>query len=114
MTNAFLPLLVGKDDAVPPGVRMTLVGQEDSEQSMPSDDFLTDTLDLLDKPDAKELVVERARFIRDAVATGFHDHVLAMISGSSPFRQRSCPASSATRSRLKTSPSTIRCATWPR
>jgi uncharacterized oxidoreductase len=133
MTYAFLPLLVGKDDAVvmnvtsalafvpyqstptysatkaalhsfseslriqlasadagvqvievvPPGVRTTLMGQQDSEQSMPLDDFLTATLDLLrDKPDAKELVVEHARFIRDAVANGSYDNVLAMINGS--------------------------------
>ncbi|MFG2370229.1 SDR family oxidoreductase [Streptomyces sp. NPDC048504] len=133
MTYAFLPLLVGKDDAVvmnvtsalafvpfpstptysatkaalhsfseslriqlagadagvqvievvPPGVRTTLLGQQDSDQSMPLDDFLSETLDLLrEKPDAKELVVERAGFIRDAVANGSYDDVLAMISGS--------------------------------
>ncbi|MFI6933163.1 hypothetical protein [Streptomyces sp. NPDC050287] len=46
-------------------------------------DFLTETLDLLrEQPDAKELVVERARFIRDAQANGSYDDVLAMISGS--------------------------------
>ncbi|WP_328355116.1 SDR family NAD(P)-dependent oxidoreductase [Streptomyces sp. NBC_00445] len=133
MTYAFLPLLVGKDDAVvmnvtsalafvpfpvtptysatkaalhsfseslriqlagadagvqvievvPAGVRTTLMGQQDSDQSMPLDDFLTEVLDLLrEKPDAKELVVEPARFIRDAVANGSYDEVLAMISGS--------------------------------
>ncbi|MFF1439318.1 SDR family oxidoreductase [Streptomyces sp. NPDC058295] len=133
MTYAFLPLLVGKDDAVvmnvtsalafvpfpitptysatkaalhsfseslriqlggagagvqvievvPPGVRTSLMGQQDSEQSMPLDDFLTEALDLLrENPDAKELVVERARFIRDAQANGSYDDVLAMISGS--------------------------------
>jgi uncharacterized oxidoreductase len=70
-------------EVVPPGVRTTLMGQQDSEQSMPLDDFLTETLDLLrDKPDAKELVVEHARFIRDAVANGSYDNVLAMINGS--------------------------------
>jgi uncharacterized oxidoreductase len=133
MTYAFLPLLVGKDDAVvmnvtsalafvplpstpsynaskaalhsfseslriqlagadagvqvieivPPGVRTTLLGQQDNEQSMPGDDFLTETLDLLrEKPDAKELVVERAGFLRDAVANGSYDDVLSMLSGS--------------------------------
>ncbi|WP_329343758.1 SDR family NAD(P)-dependent oxidoreductase [Streptomyces sp. NBC_00663] len=133
MTYAFLPLLVGKDDAVvmnvtsstgfvpyqstptysatkaalhsfseslriqlagadagvqvievvPPGVRTTLLGQQDSDQSMPLDDFLAETLDLLrEKPNAKELVVERARFIRDAQANGSYDEVLAMFSGS--------------------------------
>ncbi|MET7455956.1 SDR family NAD(P)-dependent oxidoreductase [Streptomyces sp. NPDC005574] len=133
MTYAFLPLLVGKDDAVvvnvtsalafvplpftptysatkaalhsfseslriqlagadsgvqvievvPPAVRTTLMGQQDNDQSMPLDDFLTEALDLLrEKPDAKEIVVERARFIRDAQANGSYDDVLAMISGS--------------------------------
>ncbi|WP_328223713.1 SDR family oxidoreductase [Streptomyces sp. NBC_00310] len=133
MTYAFLPLLVGKDDAVvmnvtsalgfvplpftptysatkaalhsfseslriqlagadagvqvieviPPAVRTTLMGQEDNEQSMPLDDFLTETLDLLrEKPDAKELAGERARFLRDAQANGSYDDVLAMLSGS--------------------------------
>ncbi|GAA4033189.1 SDR family oxidoreductase [Streptomyces plumbiresistens] len=133
MTYAFLPLLVGKDDAVvmnvtsalafvpfpitptysatkaalhsfseslriqlagadagvqvievvPAGVRTTLMGQQDSDQSMPLDDFLTETLDLLrEQPDAKELVVEPARFIRDAVATGSYDDVLAMMTSS--------------------------------
>ncbi|MFF1307520.1 hypothetical protein [Streptomyces sp. NPDC058307] len=68
-------------EMIPPGVRTTLMGQQDSEQSMPLDDFLTEVLDLLrEKPDAKELVVERARFLRNAVANGFYDDVLAMIS----------------------------------
>ncbi|WP_405816116.1 SDR family NAD(P)-dependent oxidoreductase [Streptomyces sp. NBC_01390] len=70
-------------EVVPPAVRTPLMGQQDNEQSMPLDDFLTEALDLLrEKPDAKEIVVERARFIRDAVATGTYDDVLAMISGS--------------------------------
>ena len=97
MTYAFLPLLVGKDDAVvvnvtsslafvpfpitptynatkaalhsfseslriqlagadagvqvievvPPGVRTTLLGQQDDQNAMPLDEFLTETLDLL-------------------------------------------------------------------
>lgn len=132
MTYAFLPLLVGKEDAVvvnvtsalafvplpitptynatkaalhsfseslrvqlaqadagvqvievaPPGVRTTLLGQQDDENSMPLDDFLTETLDLLrEKPDAKELVVERARFVRDAEANGSYDNVFAILSG---------------------------------
>ena len=133
MTYAFLPLLVGKDDAVvmnvtsalafvpfpstptysatkaalhsfseslriqlagadagvqvievvPAGVRTPLMDPKDHDQAMPLDDFLTETLDLLrEQPDAKELVVERARFIRDAEANGSYDKVLAMISGS--------------------------------
>ena len=131
MTYAFLPLLVGKDDAVvvnvtsalafvpfpitptynatkaalhsfseslrvqlagadagvqvievvPPGVRTTLLGQQDNQNAMPLDEFLTETLDLLRaNPDAKELVVERAKFIRYAEANGSYDQVLTMLS----------------------------------
>ncbi|MFD5140858.1 SDR family oxidoreductase [Streptomyces sp. NPDC058378] len=70
-------------EVIPPAVRTTLMGQEDNEQSMPLDDFLTETLDLLrEKPDAKELAGERARFLRDAQANGSYDDVLAMLSGS--------------------------------
>jgi short-subunit dehydrogenase involved in D-alanine esterification of teichoic acids len=70
-------------EMVPPGVRTTLLGQQDNDHAMPLDDFLTQTLDLLrEKPDANELVVEGARFIRDAVATGSYDNVLAMIASS--------------------------------
>jgi hypothetical protein len=46
-------------------------------------DFLTEALDLLrEKPDTKELVVERAGFIRGAQANGSYDDVLAVISSS--------------------------------
>jgi short-subunit dehydrogenase involved in D-alanine esterification of teichoic acids len=69
-------------EVAPPGVRTTLLGQQDDENSMPLDEFLTETLDLLrEKPDAKELVVERARFVRDAEANGSYDNVLAILSG---------------------------------
>ncbi|MCX5335712.1 MULTISPECIES: SDR family oxidoreductase [unclassified Streptomyces] len=69
-------------EVVPPGVRTTLLGQQDDESSMPLDEFLDETLGLLrDNPDAKELVVERARFVRDAEANGKYDDVLALLSG---------------------------------
>lgn len=69
-------------EVAPPGVRTTLLGQEDDENAMPLDDFLTETLTLLrEKPDARELVVERARFVRDAEANGTYDNVLALLSG---------------------------------
>ncbi len=69
-------------EVVPAGVRTTLMGQQDNEQSMPLEDFLNETLELLrDDPDAKEVVVEGARFIRDAEANGSYDDVLAMFSG---------------------------------
>ncbi|MFM9692054.1 SDR family oxidoreductase [Streptomyces europaeiscabiei] len=68
-------------EVAPPAVRTTLLGQEDSETAMPLDDFLAETLTLLrEKPDAKENIVEQARFVRDAEANGTYDDVLAMLS----------------------------------
>lgn len=68
-------------ELVPAGVRTTLMGQQDSEDAMPLDDFLSEAVDLLAAaPDAKEIVVERARFIRDAQANGNYDDVLAMFA----------------------------------
>jgi short-subunit dehydrogenase involved in D-alanine esterification of teichoic acids len=68
-------------EVVPPPVRTTLMGQQDNEQSMPLEDFLTEVLAVLDaQPDAKEIVVDRAKFARDAEATGTYDQVLAMFS----------------------------------
>ncbi|ANS62870.1 short-chain dehydrogenase/reductase SDR [Streptomyces lincolnensis] len=70
-------------EMVPPGVRTTLMGQQEAENAMPLDDFLTEALGLLrEKPDAKEIVVERAGFLRDAVANGSYGDVLAMINSS--------------------------------
>ena len=69
-------------EMAPPGVRTTLMGQEDAESSMPLDEFLTETMTLLGaEPDAKEIVVERAKFVRYAEANGNYDQVLAMLSG---------------------------------
>ncbi len=68
-------------ELVPAGVRTTLMGNQNSEDAMPLEDFLTETMDLLAAtPDAKEIVVERARFIRDAQANGNYDDVLAMFT----------------------------------
>lgn len=68
-------------EIIPPNVRTTLLGQQDDDQAMPLDDFLNETLQLLaDDSDAKELVVERARFLRNAEASGSYDDVLAMLS----------------------------------
>ena len=68
-------------ELVPAGVRTTLMGQQNNEDAMPLEDFLTETMDLLAAaPDAKEIVVESARFIRDAQANGNYDDVLAMFT----------------------------------
>ncbi|MFF3707902.1 SDR family oxidoreductase [Streptomyces phaeochromogenes] len=69
-------------EVAPPGVRTTLLGQQDDENAMPLDDFLDETLTLLrDRPDAREIVVERAKFVRHAEANGTYDDVLTMLAG---------------------------------
>ncbi|MGA5507125.1 hypothetical protein [Streptomyces umbrinus] len=51
-------------------------------RTTPLDDFLDETLTLLrDRPDAKEIVVERAKFVRHAEANGTYDDVLTMLAG---------------------------------
>jgi len=69
-------------EVAPPGVQTTLMDQENSDRAMPLDDFLTETMALLGaQPDAKEIVVERAKFVRHAEANGVYDQALAMLSG---------------------------------
>jgi short-subunit dehydrogenase involved in D-alanine esterification of teichoic acids len=68
-------------EVAPPPVRTGLMGQQDNEQAMPLDEFLTEALTLLDaQPDAREIVVESAKFARYAEANGTYDQVLAMLS----------------------------------
>lgn len=68
-------------EMAPPGVRTTLLGQQDDEHAMPLEDFLTETMTLLNtQPDAREIVVERAKFVRYAEANGSYDDVLALLA----------------------------------
>lgn len=68
-------------ELVPPAVRTTLMGQQDSEHAMPVDDFLTQTMSLLrTQPDATEILVDNVKFLRHATAEGTYDDVLATLS----------------------------------
>jgi len=68
-------------EIVPPGVRTTLLGQQQDEQAMPLEDFLSEAMALLQAtPQAQEIVVERARPIRHATANGAYGDLLAMFS----------------------------------
>lgn len=68
-------------ELAPPGVRTTLFGQESDENAMPLEDFLDETLALLHgDPTAKEIIVERAKFLRTAQATGNYDNALGMLA----------------------------------
>ncbi len=69
-------------ELIPPAVRTTLMGQQDSEQAMPLEDFLTETMTILrNQPEAEEILVENVKFLRFAEANGSYGDVLAMLSG---------------------------------
>lgn len=68
-------------ELAPPGVRTTLFGQEGDEHAMPLEDFLDEALALLHgEPTPKEVIVERAKFLRHAEATGNYDNALGMLA----------------------------------
>ncbi len=69
-------------ELVPPAVRTTLMNQENAENAMPLDAYLTEVMGLLESaPDAQEIVVKNAMFFRNAVAEGRYDQVLGVLSG---------------------------------
>ncbi|WP_434706222.1 SDR family NAD(P)-dependent oxidoreductase [Pseudomonas sp. Z1-12] len=72
-------------ELAPPGVRTTLLGQENDEHAMPLDEFLNEIFELLEiSPTPQELVVERAKPLRFAEASGSHDEILNMLAGYKP------------------------------
>lgn len=72
-------------ELAPPGVRTTLFGQENDDHAMPLEDFLNETMSILhSEPTPKEIIVENAKFMRDAVATGNYDNALGMLSAWKP------------------------------
>jgi short-subunit dehydrogenase involved in D-alanine esterification of teichoic acids len=72
-------------ELAPPGVRTTLLGQENDEHAMPLEDFLDEVFELLKiSPTPPELVVERAKPLRFAEASGSHGDVLKMLAGYKP------------------------------
>ncbi|WP_127783699.1 SDR family oxidoreductase [Rhodococcus sp. X156] len=68
-------------ELVPPAVRTTLNGQQDSERAMPLEDFLSETMRLLqEQPDAKEILVDRVKPLRFATRDGHYDQLLTAMS----------------------------------
>jgi uncharacterized oxidoreductase len=68
-------------ELVPPAVRTTLMGQQDEPSALPLEAFLDETMALIEaQPDAREILVDRVRFLRDAPAEGRYDDVLALLS----------------------------------
>jgi short-subunit dehydrogenase involved in D-alanine esterification of teichoic acids len=70
----------------PPSVRTSLLpGQEDNEHAMPLDEFIDEVMTLIEtRPDAKELQVERVKFLRYGEARGDYDQVVAALNGTDP------------------------------
>ena len=73
-------------ELVPPSVRTGLVpGQETNEVAMPLDEFISEAVGLLEsQPDAKEIQVERVKFLRYGEARGDYDQVVATLNASDP------------------------------
>lgn len=70
----------------PPSVRTALLpGMETSEFAMPLDDFVAETVALLEsQPDAKEIQVERVKFLRYSEARGGYDQLVETVNASDP------------------------------
>jgi uncharacterized oxidoreductase len=73
-------------ELVPPSVRTSLVpGQESSEFAMPLDEFVAEAIALFEtQPDAKEIQVERVKFLRYGEARGDYDQVVGTLNASDP------------------------------
>ncbi len=70
----------------PPAVRTTLLpSQEHSEVAMPLEEFVTEVVALLEsQPDAKEIQVERVKFLRYGEVRGDYHQVVAMLNAPGP------------------------------
>jgi uncharacterized oxidoreductase len=70
----------------PPSVRTALLpGQETSELAMPLDEFVAEVMTLLEsQPDAKEIQVERVKFLRYGEARGDYAQVVETLNASDP------------------------------
>ncbi|GAB7037200.1 MULTISPECIES: SDR family oxidoreductase [Catenuloplanes] len=69
-------------ELVPPATRTTLMNQQDSAVAMPLEDLLDEVMQLLETdPKAEQIVVERAKWQRNAVAEGRYADVLGVLSG---------------------------------
>ncbi|MFB9450261.1 SDR family NAD(P)-dependent oxidoreductase [Dactylosporangium vinaceum] len=69
-------------ELVPPAVRTTLMHQQDDPHAMALDEYLDEVMALLEAdPKAEQILVERVKFLRNAVAEGRYREVLAVLSG---------------------------------
>ncbi|MFF3885670.1 SDR family oxidoreductase [Streptomyces sp. NPDC001914] len=70
----------------PPAVRTALLpGQEESEHAMPLDEFVAEVMSLIaSQPDAREIQVERVKFLRYGEARGDYDQVVRTLNAPQP------------------------------
>ncbi|GHJ56333.1 oxidoreductase [Nonomuraea sp. TT08I-71] len=70
----------------PPAVRTALLpGQETSEFAMPLEEFVAEVVALIEaQPDAREIQVERVKFLRYGEARGDYDQVVATLNAADP------------------------------
>jgi short-subunit dehydrogenase involved in D-alanine esterification of teichoic acids len=73
-------------ELVPPSVATDLLpGQRESRFAMPLDEFVSEVVVLLEtQPDAKEIQVERVKFLRYGEARGDYDQVVATLNNADP------------------------------
>jgi uncharacterized oxidoreductase len=73
-------------ELVPPSVQTGLLpGQETNPVAVPLGDFVSEVMALLEaEPDAKEILVERVKFLRYGEARGDYDHVVEALNASDP------------------------------
>ena len=73
-------------ELVPPAVQTDLLpGQRESDFAMPLDEFVDEVMGLLEtEPDAKEIHVERVKFLRYAEVRGDYDKVVATLNALDP------------------------------
>ncbi|MFF5078261.1 SDR family oxidoreductase [Actinoplanes sp. NPDC000266] len=69
-------------ELVPPATRTTLMNQQNSDVAMPLEEFLDEVMSLLEADGkAEQILVERVKWQRNAVAEGRYADVLGVLSG---------------------------------
>ncbi|MGX1543253.1 SDR family oxidoreductase [Streptomyces adustus] len=70
----------------PPAVRTALMpGHKENAHAMPLDEFVTEVMDLIEsQPDAREIQVERVKFLRYGEARGDYDQVVETLNAPLP------------------------------
>ena len=73
-------------ELIPPSVATDLLpGQRESSFAMPLDDFVSEVMSILEsEPEATEIQVERAKFLRYGEARGDYDKVVETLNSSDP------------------------------